>query len=138
MYDQRPTTSLSDEIAKAINGEYSAIVCYKKLASLTQDETIRKRINEIRQDEKKHFHAFSQIYMSLTGTQPSPQLTEQCPSTYEEGLRFAFTDEQETVDTYLDIADKTTIPYIKQTFTRAAADEQNHAVWFLSFLQQLR
>ncbi|KYD11778.1 hypothetical protein B4119_4180 [Parageobacillus caldoxylosilyticus] len=50
-----------------------------------------------------------------------------------EGLEYALKDEQETVDFYLDISDETNDPYIKEVFRRAAADEQNHAVWFLYY-----
>ena len=46
----------------------------------------------------------------------------------------AFKDEQETVDFYLDLADQTQDQSIKKVFQRAAADEQNHAVWFLYLL----
>ncbi|WP_339149434.1 MULTISPECIES: hypothetical protein [unclassified Sutcliffiella] len=42
-------------------------------------------------------------------------------------------DEQETVGFYLDISDSTQNPYIRRVCKRAAADVQNHAVWFLFF-----
>lgn len=34
----------------------------------------------------------------------------------------------------LDIADETNNQFIKEVFRRSAADEQNHAVWFLYYL----
>jgi len=129
-------TSLITDIAQAINGEYSAIACYKQLARMARNEKEKNQIREIRNDEIKHFHIFSQIYMALTGRQPTPQIVEQCPSDYIAGLNFAIGDEQKTTDFYLDIADKTNDPYIKDQFKRASADEQNHAVWFLYFLTQ--
>ena len=72
--------------------------------------------------------------MSLTGKQPTPKITEQCATDYRMGLNTAFHDEQETVDFYHRIAAKTDVPYIKETFSSAAADEQNHAVWYLYFM----
>ncbi|MEX2104134.1 MAG: ferritin family protein, partial [Bacilli bacterium] len=87
-----------------------------------------------RNDEIKHYQAFTQIYVSLTGWQPSPQIIEQCETEYAAGLRASFKDEQNTTDFYLDIAEKSNDPYIKETFRRASADEQNHAVWFLYYL----
>lgn len=122
------------DIQKAINGEYSAINCYQQLAELAPTEEARKQILEIRQDEIRHYQIFSHIYFMLTGKQHTPQMTEQCKSVYTEGLRASFKDEQETTDFYLDIAQKTTDPYIKEQFHRASSDEQNHAVWFLYFL----
>lgn len=121
------------DLEKAINGEYSAIYCYAKLANLAEKENIRKQILEIRQDEIKHFQQFESIYVSLTGKRPQPTLTEKCRDDYKRGLEFALQDEQQTVDFYLEIADYTTSPYIKEVFRRAAADEQNHAVWFLYY-----
>ncbi|MBM7702102.1 ferritin-like domain-containing protein [Metabacillus iocasae] len=125
---------LITEIQRAINDEYSAILCYKELAKMAPTQEERQHILEIRKDEKRHFEAFHQIYMSLTGTSPTLTQTEECKSTYRAGTLVAFKDEQETVDFYLDIADKSQNPFIQATFQRAAADEQNHAVWFLFFL----
>ncbi|WP_404448941.1 ferritin-like domain-containing protein [Sutcliffiella horikoshii] len=125
--------TLIENISKAINGEYSAIACYEKLAKMAPDEETQKRISEIREDEIKHYNTFSQIYQSLTGKPATPEISEECPDNYQEGLVASLKDEQETVDYYLDIADSTQNPYIRRVFKRAAADEQNHAVWFLYF-----
>jgi rubrerythrin len=127
------TDQLTQDIAKAINGQYSAIACYTKLAEMAPTNEERKQILEIRKDEIDHYQVFSQIYVAMTGIQLSPQITETCPSVYKEGLMFALKDEQNTVDFYLDIADKSQDPFISEKFKRAAADEQNHAVWFLFF-----
>ncbi|WP_459499597.1 ferritin-like domain-containing protein [Bacillus sp. C1] len=129
----RQNEKLIVDIEKAINGEYSAINCYAKLANLAPTAQERKQILEIRQDEIKHFQQFVHIYTNLTGKQPQPKIIEECPNFYEEGLEFALQDEQKTVDFYLEIADDTTNQYIKEAFRRAAADEQNHAVWFLYY-----
>lgn len=127
------TDNLSQEISKAINGQYSAIACYTKLAEMAPTEEERKQILEIRKDEVAHFQVFSQIYVAITGAQPTPQITEACPSSYMAGLQSSLKDEQNTVDFYLDIAEKAQDLYIKEKFKRAAADEQNHAVWFLYY-----
>lgn len=130
-------SSLIADIQKAINGEYSAINCYAQLAEQAINGDEKQKIVEIRNDEIKHYNAFQGIYMSLTGSQATPQLTEACANTYKKGIEAAFIDEQETVDFYLDIADKAQNTYIKDTFKRAAADEQNHAVWFSFFYHKL-
>lgn len=121
---------LIEDVTKAINAEYSAIYCYGKLAELAPTQEEKDRILEIRQDEMRHLQIFSNIYMSLTGSQPSPKIIEECPVRYIPGLQFSIKDEQGAVDFYLEIADKAQNPYIKEQFKRAAADEQNHAVWF--------
>lgn len=130
---KRQTEKLVKDLEKAINGEYSAIQCYKKIAGMAPVENERNQILEIRNDEKRHYHQFVQIYQSLTGKQPQPKITEECPNKYVKGLEFSLLDEQKTVDFYLEIADETSNQYIKEIFKRAAADEQNHAVWFLYF-----
>lgn len=128
---------LTQDILKAINGQYSAIACYNRLAQIAPTEEERKRIHEIRKDEIDHYQVFSEIFIAITGTKPMPQITEICPASYKEGLQFAIKDEQNTVDFYLDIADKAQDPYIKEKFKRAAADEQNHALWFLYYFSSL-
>ncbi|MDR6999901.1 ferritin-like domain-containing protein [Neobacillus niacini] len=129
----RQPSNLVSDVEKAVNGEYSAINCYSKIANLAKNDEERQRILEIRQDEIKHFQQFQQVYMSLTGRQVQPKIVEACPAAYLDGLEFALKDEQKTVDFYLEIADAATTKQIKEVFRRAAADEQNHAVWFLYY-----
>lgn len=125
---------LVNDIQKAINAEYSAVACYEKLAKMAPTKDEKNKILEIQKDEKRHLEEFSKIYTNLTGRKPSYQIIEECPDKYRAGIEFAFKDEQEAVDFYLDIADKVQDPIVKERFRRAAADEQNHAVWFLFFL----
>ena len=127
-------TEVLNDILKAIDGEYTAIACYELLANQAPNDEIKKRILEIRNDEIRHYETFWYLYISLTGKQPSPKNTRQCPADYRSGVLAAFTDEQETVDFYHNIARNTDNPVIRDAFTRASADEQNHAVWFLYFL----
>ncbi len=129
-------TQLVNDIQKAINAEYSAIACYEKLAKMAPTKDERNKILEIQEDEKRHLEEFSKIYTNLTGRQPSYKIIEECPNKYRAGIEFALKDEQEAVDFYLDIADKAQDPLIKERFRRAAADEQNHAVWFLFFFSK--
>lgn len=126
-------TQLLDDIQKAINAEYSTISCYEKLASMAPTQDERDRILEIQKDEKRHLSYFSSIYTNLTGRKPSYQIIEKYPDNFREGIAFAFKDEQEAVDFYLDISDRAQDITIKDRFRRAASDEQNHAVWFLYF-----
>lgn len=129
----RQNNKLIRELEKAINGEYNAINCYEKLANLAPNEKEKSRILEIRQDESKHYQQFDQIYTRLTGRKPQPKISEECPEVYLNGLEFALQDEQTTVDFYMEVADGTSDPTIKEAFRRAAADEQNHALWFLYY-----
>ncbi len=117
----------------AINGEYSAIKCYEKLARLAPTDEERKQILEIREDEIKHFKQLVLLYTGITGRDPKPKQTEPCQDSYIKGLEAALKDEQHTVDFYLSVADQTVNPEAKRIFSRAAKDEQQHAVWFLYY-----
>jgi len=132
----RNDSMVTAHIAKAINGESSAIACYDKLAALAPTEEEHTRILEIRQDEMEHLQRFIAIYVSLTSMQPTIQIAQDCPNEYIAGLNYAFKDEQETVEFYSDVSDQTTDPHVQATFRRAATDEQRHAVWFLYYLTQ--
>ncbi|WP_252366049.1 ferritin family protein [Bacillus subtilis] len=119
-----------------MNGEFSAIQCYRKLAELAHSDEVRKQIEEIRRDEIRHLREFSTLYGSITGKHIMPKQTEECPDNFTRGLDAAFKDEQETVDFYLRAAEETSNLKAKGVFTRAARDEQNHAVWFLYYLME--
>ena len=54
----RQNDKLIRDIEKAINGEFSAINCYAKLANMAPNTAERNQILEIRNDEIKHFHQF--------------------------------------------------------------------------------
>jgi len=129
----RMDQQLLNDLTQSINGEYSAIHCYEQLAKKAPNEEERKQILEIRDDEMKHFHTFSNLYVQLTGKKPVPKIIESCPRDYCDGLQFALKDEQKTVDFYHEIADRTKNRSIRKKFRRAAVDEQNHAVWFLYY-----
>lgn len=131
-----PDINLINHIVKSINGEYNAVICYEQLAKITPNEEARKQILEIRNDEIRHYQMFSKLYTSMTGKQHTPQLLSPCADNYLQGVKASFKDEQKAVDTYLDISDRAHDPYMKQIFSRAAKDEQNHAVWFLYFLRE--
>ncbi|WP_409291430.1 ferritin-like domain-containing protein [Peribacillus sp. SCS-37] len=130
----RQNERLRKDIAGAINGEFSAIQCYERIASLSPSKKAREQILEIRKDEIRHYQQFTQIYTNLFGSQPIVKAVEECPSTFSKGLEFGFNDEQETVDKYLEISSYAQDPGVREAFRRAAADEQNHAVWFLYFM----
>ena len=132
----RQTNALIQEVEQAINGEYNAMDCYTRLANLASSKKEREQILEIREDEVRHYQQFVQLYHRLTGRPPQPKITEECPNSYVNGLKFAIEDEQKSVDFYMEIADKATDPMVQSAFRRAAVDEQNHAVWFLYFFSK--
>jgi rubrerythrin len=136
--NQKPINNLLKQTQMAINGEYSAIKCYEKLAKLAPTEEERNKILEIRNDEIRHFKQLVLLYTGLSGVDPKPKQTELCEGDYLRGLEAALKDEQHTVDFYLSVADGTINTAARELFTRAAKDEQQHAVWFLYYYMKNR
>ncbi|MCU9613252.1 ferritin-like domain-containing protein [Caldibacillus lycopersici] len=136
-YFRQSDQSLITDIETATQEEFQAITCYEKLARMAPKE-VRNQILEIREDERKHLQVFQSIYSHLTGRQPSQPTQVICANSYREGLIAAFKDEQNSVDFYLEIADRAQDRAIREAFQRAALDEQNHAVWFSFFLMSQR
>lgn len=130
----RENSQTINNLIKAINGEYHAIYCYEILANQAPNNEIKNRILEIRNDEIRHYHTFVSLYVSLTGQDPNPQITKGCPKDYNSGILAAFIDEQETVNFYHQASRESQYPAIRSAFTQISADEQNHAVWYLYFL----
>ncbi|MBU9713439.1 ferritin-like domain-containing protein [Evansella tamaricis] len=122
------------DLQYAMDGEYSAIQCYEKMAGQASNKKEMDQILEIRDDEFRHYEQFSQIYTSLTGQQYSPELNETCPENYRIALLKAFENEQKAVDFYLDMSERAPQGYIRRILRKVAAEEQNHAIWFLSYL----
>ncbi|MCA1053938.1 ferritin-like domain-containing protein [Rossellomorea aquimaris] len=121
--------TLRRDIQKAINDQFKAISWYTQLAELAPDQNAKQAILGIRQDEIRHFNAFSQSYLNLTNRYPRLNLVNQkdLPVNYRQGVRESIKDERETVPFYLSIANRLTDPRAKRRFTRAAYDEQRHA-----------
>lgn len=139
---QAPFSRVTDQTAflkaleKAINGEYSAIACYEKIIQMAPSTEVKTRVTEIREDEIRHYNTFQHLYDTITGRPLNPEITEACPTHYVDALKFAFNDEQNTVDFYNELAYASEDQETQLAFGRAARDEQNHAVWFLYFLTQ--
>ncbi|MCD8509053.1 MAG: ferritin-like domain-containing protein [Bacillus sp. (in: Bacteria)] len=90
----------------------------------------------MRQDELKHFDQFSYLYETYTGRKYAPKFVEESHEEYLDMLKVVFEKEQEAVDEYLELSDLPLQSHIRRVFRRAAADEQNHAVWVLAFLTE--
>ncbi len=137
-YTVQPTSNnrLILDLTKAINGEYNAIRYYEQLAKLASNEEVKNRILEIQKDEIRHYQGFVYTYTYLTAQQPTLQINETLPQNFKSGILTAFKDEQEAVEFYHRVAREYNIPYISNQFSSNASDEQNHAVWFLFFINQ--
>jgi rubrerythrin len=124
---------LTDDIAKAIEGEVHAYNDYERLARMTENERDRQTILGIQRDEAKHYRWFTMILRSLGGEMPRiPRGT--MPKDFEEGIREAINDELEAVAFYQDIADRAYDRNIQMHFMHASHDEQRHATLLMNML----
>ncbi|MFX3619300.1 MAG: ferritin family protein [Sporolactobacillus sp.] len=126
-------TSLSTFTAAlldSVKGEAAAVDFYTRLAQTAPNSTAREDILHIIQDEQDHFRAFSQLYVQLTGTQPSYQITPVQFNTYMMGLRIAYRDELEDYEKYRNYYLMTQDQAIRDIFFRAFSDEIKHAIRF--------
>ncbi|TMU88344.1 ferritin-like domain-containing protein [Bacillus sp. BHET2] len=127
--DREIDQQLRRNIQKAINYQFKAISYYTQLAELAPNETAKQAILGIRQDEIRHFNAFSQTYLQLNNLYPSLQLVSSLdlPSNYRQAIRESIKDESESVTFYVSISNQLTEPRSQRRFMRAAYDEQRHA-----------
>lgn len=126
------------ELERAIQGECHAIACYQQLMELAPTAAERAQIGEIIADEQRHVQQLSKMYTLATNRQPTLRHIEECPKSYRAGLEAAIVDEQKASDTYRDLAERMMSFPMRELIVRIASDEQNHAVWFLYFLQRLQ
>ncbi|GAA0450954.1 ferritin family protein [Alkalibacillus silvisoli] len=125
-----------EDLKHAINREYTAICFYNDLTLLTPSEKTKNHIISIKINEQRHLNEFSNFYQKLTSYTHSPEIIDHCPDDYSQALETAFFHEQQSVQTYLNIADRIKNPYFKDRFKRIAADEQKHAMWMLYYLNE--
>ena len=89
-------------IREAVAGEREDELFYDYLLSVAPSEEDKNIIRGIRNDERKHFGLFRQIYCELTGkTVPIPQKEEFTkPASYCQGLKKALQGELGAVERY--------------------------------------
>lgn len=123
-------------VHQAISGEASAIEFYTQLYQEAPDEVSREFVLEALNDERKHLKAFTDLYMSLTGTVPVVQITPVEYNSFKEGIYLAMKDELKAAHFYKDARLSATDPVVQDTFFLAMTDELEHATQF-SFVYHL-
>jgi rubrerythrin len=123
-------SQMVDAVMKAIIGEATAIDFYSRLQKEATNPVQREFIREALYDEQKHLHAFTKLYVYLTGKQPVYQIQPVQVKTYREGLLYAMKDELEARSFYAEMMLSTTDQLIIDTFSFAMHDEIEHAITF--------
>lgn len=128
---QRVSAEFIKKLEEAINGEATAIRFYGDLLNLVRgDRTAYDNVKHAYDDENKHFRAFVDLYVSLTGRQPSVRITPMRYTSLADAYRQAFFGELEAAELYSDMYLMTRDPDIRDIFFMAKNDEQEHAQRF--------
>ncbi|TLS38356.1 ferritin-like domain-containing protein [Pseudalkalibacillus caeni] len=114
----------------AIKGEATAIEFYKRLAKAAPDKEQKEDVLHALEDEKKHFEAFTQLYIQLTGIKPEYSIEKVMFNSYKEGLERAYKMELEAYEEYRDSYLLTRDQTIRDVFFLAMTDEIEHAMRF--------
>ncbi len=116
-------------IRKAVEGEREDELFYEYLISKAPSEEERNIIRSIRDDERKHFRLFRQLYFELTGqTLPPPkEAAFERPNTYCAGIQKALFGELGAVERYRRILFAMQNRRHINIMTEIITDEQKHA-----------
>ncbi|OIJ15235.1 cupin [Anaerobacillus arseniciselenatis] len=89
-----------DTLLTAIKKEASAIDLYHRLAQVAPDQKQKNDIIHALQNKTAHLNHFTQLYSSLTGSQPMYQIDQVSFRSYEEGLQKAYEAGVEAYEEY--------------------------------------
>lgn len=115
-------------LEEALKGEATAIKLYTRMAERAPGPLDREFLSHIRDDEKKHFRLFSQVYLRLTGKHYEVgeiELPKACG--YPEELTKALIDELEAAEMYREMMLATCDMCIREIMFIAMTDEMEHA-----------
>ncbi|WP_416150508.1 ferritin-like domain-containing protein [Salipaludibacillus sp. HK11] len=124
-----------DKLQMVINHKYSTKYGYQKLVNAefnTRQQVVILR--NILNDEVRHYQQFATMYLALTGREPVPNISREWLEDDPEVFFSSYLSEQKNVSIYNELSERAPTPLFREQFKRASADEQNHAIWFLSFL----
>lgn len=126
-----------EAILGAIKREASAIELYRLLANKAPNQQHRNDILHALEGKKAHLSQFTNLYISLTGTQPVYQIDQVPFQDYRDGLQKAYITEVEGYKEYQKCCLLTQHPQIQNVFLWALNGEQENAVRFGSLNEEV-
>lgn len=121
---------LIEVLLDGIQREASVIDFYSRLVNFAPSQNHKNDILNVLEDEKVHWYELTNLYMSLTGTQPVYQIEKVPFRSYQEGLQKAYEIElanhEEYRNDYL-FLQNSAVGYV---FLRASSVEMEHAKRF--------
>lgn len=126
------------DLQKALEGEVGAINFYTQLLTMTSNQKYREYIEDARNDERRHFELFSNLYVNLTGYRPMVPEPTPFTGTFCQGVQKAFDDELEAYILYRDMMLNTSIMEIRDIIFIPFSDENEHAQKFNWIISDLK
>lgn len=126
-------------LVEAVYTEKEAITLLNQLTVLAPSHKEHNQLTIMKQEESRHLHQFTNAYYELTSHYPVVNDKDNCSILYRQGIQQLIEAKQNNVSFYLDGGDwlNEQDPILAQVFRRAAADEQQHAIWLVYFLTLL-
>ncbi|MFC4022247.1 cupin domain-containing protein [Oceanobacillus longus] len=124
--------TVNDAILSGMKGKASNVDFYSRLAEDAPDLNHKRDILHALEDEKVHLQQFTDLYTSLTGSQPVYEIDKVTFTDYREGLQKAYEAEIENYEEYRNSYILTQNSPVREVFLRACTDEVEHAKRFSS------
>ncbi|CAM3092757.1 ferritin family protein [Sporolactobacillus spathodeae] len=119
-----------NRVLDGIKAEATAIEFYSRLSEIAPTTEAKADILHALDDERIHLQKFTELYLRLTGRQPSYQIVPITFNSFQEGAREAYRTELEAYEEYRNAYLMTQDPIIRDVFLRAFTDEIEHAIRF--------
>ncbi|UCZ51761.1 cupin domain-containing protein [Bacillus shivajii] len=117
-------------ILDGIKKEASALDLYQRLAQVSPDEENRNDLLHAIENKKLNLHQFTNLYFSLTGTQPVYQIDQISFDSYRDGLKKAHEAVLKACEEYRKHGLSSQNPAIQNVFFYASSGETENATRF--------
>ncbi|WP_251025666.1 cupin domain-containing protein [Bacillus sp. ISL-47] len=135
--NQQDHQQVCEAILGAIKREASAIELCRQLANEAPNQQHFNEIHQAIAGKVAHLTQFTNLFISLTGTQPDYQIDQVPFQNYREGLQKAYQSEVEGYQEYHKSSILTEHPQIRNVFLWALSGEQENAVRFCSLNEEI-
>ncbi len=126
-----------EQLEQAITDEWSTYSTYKELMKMTNNPLFKEWIEHAKEDEKKHYQSFQQIYYGLTGHFYQNAKKTNKYKTLKEGSLNALIGELDAAELYRDMLFKLPNQQAYKPVYIAMTDEMEHAIRFSTIYNSL-
>ncbi len=120
--DQQVVKAISDGVKREAN----AIDFYSRLADVAPNQKHKQHILHAVENKKINMNQFSNLYTTLTGSQPDYQIDKAPLSSYREGLQRAYEEEIKGFEEYRNSSLLTQHPLVRNVFLQVCTGEQEN------------